>query len=33
MMLGMPDEGEYAGQTRFLTMSEIFSDSNKFYQE
>ena len=32
MMLGMPDEGEYAGQTRFLTMPEIFSDSNKFYQ-
>lgn len=24
--------GEYAGQTRFLTMPEIFSDSNKFYQ-
>ena len=32
MMLGMPDEGEYAGQTRFLTMPEIFSDSTKFYQ-
>lgn len=31
-MLGMPDEGEYAGQTRFLTMSEIFSDSTAFYQ-
>ena len=32
IMLGMPDEGEYAGQTRFLTMPEIFSDPNKFYQ-
>lgn len=32
IMLGMPDEGEYAGQTRFLTMPEIFSDSAKFYQ-
>ncbi len=31
-MLGMPDEGEYAGQTRFLTMPEIFTDSTKFYQ-
>ena len=30
-MLGMPDEGEFAGQTRFLTMPEIFSDSNSFY--
>lgn len=25
-MLGNPDEGEYSGQTRFLTMPEIFSD-------
>ena len=31
-MLGMPDEGEFAGQTRFLTMPEIFSDSKSFYQ-
>ena len=31
-MLGMPDEGEFAGQTRFLTMPEIFSDTNSFYQ-
>ncbi len=31
-MLGMPDEGEFAGQTRFLTMSEIFADSTAFYQ-
>ena len=30
-MLGMPDEGEFAGQTRFLTMPEIFTDSNAFY--
>lgn len=32
IMLGMPDEGEYAGQTRFLTMPEIFADTTKFYQ-
>ena len=25
-LLGVPDEGEYAGQTRFLTMPEIFKD-------
>lgn len=31
-MLGMPDEGEFAGQTRFLTMSEIFADPSSFYQ-
>ena len=31
-MLGMPDEGEFAGQTRFLTMSEIFADTTSFYQ-
>lgn len=31
-MLGMPDEGEFAGQTRFLTMPEIFADSTAFYQ-
>lgn len=29
-MLGMPDEGEYAGQTRFLTMPEIFTDQQAF---
>ena len=31
-MLGMPDEGEFAGQTRFLTMTEIFADTATFYQ-
>lgn len=31
-MLGMPDEGEFAGQTRFLTMPEIFKDATSFYQ-
>lgn len=31
-ILGIPDEGEYAGQTRFLTMPEIFKDSTAFYQ-
>lgn len=31
-MLGMPDEGEFAGQTRFLTMPEIFADSASFYK-
>jgi len=31
-MLGMPDVGEFAGQTRFLTMPEIFSDSTSFYK-
>ena len=25
-LLGIPDEGEYSGQTRFLTMPEIFKD-------
>ena len=25
-LLGMPDEGEFSGQTRFLTMPEIFHD-------
>ena len=25
-LLGTPDEGEYSGQTRFLTMPEIFRD-------
>lgn len=27
-LLGTPDEGEYGGQTRFLTMPDIFADSN-----
>ncbi len=31
-MLGMPDEGEYAGQTRFLTMPEIFTDQVAFFK-
>lgn len=31
-ILGKPDEGEYAGQTRFLTMPEIFKDATSFYQ-
>lgn len=26
-LLGVPDEGEYSGQTRFLTMPEIFKDA------
>lgn len=32
VLLGTPDEGEYAGQTRFLTMPEIFVDPKKIYQ-
>ena len=31
-ILGTPDEGEFGGQTRFLTMPEIFSDSASLYQ-
>lgn len=31
-ILGIPDEGEFAGQTRFLTMPEIFTDTTAFYQ-
>ncbi len=31
-ILGVPDEGEYAGQTRFLTMTEIFKDITSLYQ-
>ena len=31
-LLGTPDEGEFAGQTRFLTMPEIFRDTTSFYQ-
>ena len=30
-LLGTPDGGEYAGQTRFLTMPEIFRDGASFY--
>lgn len=30
-LMGMPDEGEYAGQTRFLTMPEIFKDGKAIY--
>ena len=29
-VLGTPDSGEFAGQTRFLTMSEIFADSSVY---
>lgn len=31
-LLGTPDEGEFAGQTRFLTMPEIFRDSSEFFK-
>lgn len=31
-ILGIPDEGEYAGQTRFLTMPEIFKDATALFQ-
>lgn len=31
-LLGIPDEGEFAGQTRFLTMPEIFRDATSLYQ-
>lgn len=31
-LLGTPDEGEFAGQTRFLTMPEIFKDTTALYQ-
>lgn len=30
-ILGIPDEGEFAGQTRFLTMPEIFKDASTVY--
>ncbi|MCR4801029.1 MAG: protein phosphatase 2C domain-containing protein [Bacteroidales bacterium] len=29
-IMGTPDGGEFAGQTKFLTMPEIFSDTNSF---
>ena len=31
-LLGVPDEGEFSGQTRFLTMPEIFSDHAALYK-
>ncbi len=31
-LLGEPDEGEFSGQTRFLTMPEIFTDATSFYK-
>lgn len=30
-LLGIPDEGEYSGQTRFLTMPEIFKDGTAVF--
>ncbi|MFA6883809.1 MAG: PP2C family serine/threonine-protein phosphatase [Paludibacteraceae bacterium] len=30
-LLGVPDEGEYSGQTRFLTMPEIFKDGTAVF--
>ncbi len=30
-LMGEPDEGEYGGQTRFLTMPEVFSDASALY--
>ena len=32
VLLGVPDEGEYAGQTRFLTMPDVFQDSTSLYK-
>lgn len=31
-LLGVPDEGEFSGQTRFLTMPEIFADTASLYR-
>ena len=31
-ILGEPDEGEFGGQTRFLTMREIFADATAIYK-
>lgn len=31
-VLGVPDEGEFSGQTRFLTMPEIFADYSALYK-
>lgn len=30
-LMGVPDEGEFSGQTRFLTMPEIFKDAASIY--
>jgi serine/threonine protein phosphatase PrpC len=32
VLMGVPDEGEFAGQTRFLTMPDIFKDSTSLYK-
>ncbi len=32
ILMGTPDEGEFAGQTRFLTMPEIFKDAKSLYE-
>ena len=31
-LLAEPDEGEYSGQTRFITMEDIFRDGETFYK-
>lgn len=31
-LLGVPDEGEFSGQTRFLTMPEIFADTASLFR-
>ena len=31
-LLGIPDEGEYSGQTRFLTMPDIFKDATAVFE-
>ena len=31
-LLCEPDEGEYSGQTRFVTMNELFQSANKIYK-
>ena len=31
-MLGIPDEGEYSGQTRFLTMPDIVKDATAVFE-
>ena len=32
-LMSMPDSGEYAGQTHFLTMSSVFQDSDTLYKK
>ncbi|MBR4267973.1 MAG: protein phosphatase 2C domain-containing protein [Bacteroidales bacterium] len=32
ILMGVPDEGEFSGQTRFLTMPDIFKDSTSLYK-